>query len=165
MPSLGDSVRVPPVARGYQGHRAGIVTRFAAAVIDFLVLVGLVAALYGVVIGTAFIIRPGRTKWPDWFGWSLPGVAFVLGVLYLALSWSATGRSRGAAVLGLRVVNRHGERPGLLLATVRAAFYIVFPIGLFLCIFTRQKRSLQDVVLRTSVIYDWNQLIPEKHAS
>jgi hypothetical protein len=42
------------------------------------------------------------------------------------------------------------------LALVRAAFCVIFPIGLLWVLFSGQNRSLQDLVLRTSVIYDWD---------
>jgi hypothetical protein len=31
----------------------------------------------------------------------------------------------------------------------------VFPIGLLWCAVSTSRRSLQDIVVRTSVIYDW----------
>ncbi|MDX6237576.1 MAG: hypothetical protein QOG10_2391, partial [Kribbellaceae bacterium] len=43
---------------------------------------------------------------------------------------------------------------------LRAAFCSLFPIGLFLCVGGREHRSLQDLVLRTSVIYDWQPRQP-----
>ncbi len=38
---------------------------------------------------------------------------------------------------------------------LRAGFCVVFPIGLFWCAVSRENRSVQDVVLRSSVIHDW----------
>ena len=38
---------------------------------------------------------------------------------------------------------------------MRAALCVVFPIGLAWVVVSRQNRSLQDTVLRTSVVYDW----------
>ena len=40
-------------------------------------------------------------------------------------------------------------------ALARGAFYVIFPIGLLWVLVSGQNRSLQDLVLRTSVIYDW----------
>jgi hypothetical protein len=44
---------------------------------------------------------------------------------------------------------------------VRAALYAIFPIGLLWVLGSGQNRSLQDLVLRTSVIYDW-ELRPQQ---
>ena len=76
-------------------------------------------------------------------------------VLYLTVAWSLSGRTYGDHLMGLRVVDRHGRTPRPLRAFVRALLYVVFPIGLLWCIGNRSRRTLQDRVLGTSVIYDW----------
>ena len=43
----------------------------------------------------------------------------------------------------------------MLVALARALLYVAFPIGLVWCAGSGTHRSLQDVVLRTSVVYDW----------
>jgi uncharacterized RDD family membrane protein YckC len=62
--------------------------------------------------------------------------------------------------MGVRVVSRKGERIGWGGAAVRSAFCAVFPFGLLWVIVSGANRSVQDVVLRTSVIYDWVIGIP-----
>ena len=57
--------------------------------------------------------------------------------------------------MGLRVVNRHGTRLGWGSAAVRSAFCTVFAFGLLWVIVSRANRSVQDVAMRTSVVYDW----------
>ena len=66
--------------------------------------------------------------------------------VYLTASWS-TGRSYGQYLMGLRVVNLHGALLRVPLAFLRAVFCVVFPVGLFWVAFSRENRSLQDVVL------------------
>jgi hypothetical protein len=63
--------------------------------------------------------------------------------------------------MGLRVVDRRGRHPGLLVAAARAVLYVVFPIGLLWCAVSRSRRSLQDLLLLSTVIYDW---LPETEA-
>jgi uncharacterized RDD family membrane protein YckC len=75
--------------------------------------------------------------------------------VYLTLSWVTTGRTYGDHLLGLRVVNARNQRLRLAGAALRAAFCMFFPIGLLYAAVSRTNRSLQDIVLRTSVIYDW----------
>jgi uncharacterized RDD family membrane protein YckC len=57
--------------------------------------------------------------------------------------------------MGLRVVNGRGRRMRPWTAVLRAGFCVLFPIGLFWVVVSPQNRSVQDVVLRTQVRYDW----------
>jgi uncharacterized RDD family membrane protein YckC len=57
--------------------------------------------------------------------------------------------------MGLRVVGRKGRKPRFVVAAARAAFCVVFPVGLLWCVVNPHRRSIQDVVLRTAVLYDW----------
>ena len=54
------------------------------------------------------------------------------------------------------MVNRHGQRLHPLVALVRAVCYVIFPMGLLWVLVSGHNRSLQDLVVRTSVIYDWD---------
>lgn len=146
---------VPHAARAYQGRRAGVVSRTIANVVDLLVIVAILCAIYGITAGVAFLLHPSAYHFPAGLGWSIPAVAFVVVVPYLTLTWHATGRSYGDTLLGLRVVSRDGGRVRFLWALLRALAYVVFPIGFFWVAISPANRSLQDVVLRTSVVYDW----------
>lgn len=146
---------IPAAARPYQGRRAGVVTRVAANGIDLLVVIVIVAATYGVVAGVAFLLHPRSFTPPGWLGWSIPVIGFVVVVPYLTFGWCTTGRTYGDALLGLRVVDHRGRRLHLTLAVLRAVACVVFPIGLLWAGISRANRSVQDVLLRTSVVYDW----------
>lgn len=84
--------------------------------------------------------------------------AWLVLTAYLSLFWTVSGRTYGSAVMGLRVVTRRGTNPSLLVAVVRAVCYALFPIGLVWCAVSRRNHSVQDLVTRTSVIYDWQNL-------
>lgn len=146
---------IPPPARAYQGRRAGVVSRVIASVVDALVVVGILAAVYGLTAGIAFMLHPRSFHIPAGLGWSIPVIGFVIVVPYLTLTWHATGRSYGDALLGLRVVGRGGGRIRFTVALLRAVLCVVFPIGLLWVLISRANRSVQDIVLRTSVVYDW----------
>ncbi len=96
----------------------------------------------------------------------IPGAAamvlygYWLNWAYWTVGWATSGRTIGNLVMGLRVVNREGRHPRWIGAAVRAAFCTVFPFGLLWVIPSGANRSVQDVVLRTSVIYDWVISIP-----
>jgi uncharacterized RDD family membrane protein YckC len=150
---------LPARARSFQGLRAGIVTRALAASVDVVVVAGLGAA--ALLVWSLFRSLGQRTFQFTWLG-SIP--LFVLGELILCLylwsAWSSTGRTIGKQVMGLRVVNAEGRLLRPLSALLRAILCVVFPIGLLWCVVSQGNRSAQDVLLRTSVIYDWNVRVP-----
>jgi uncharacterized RDD family membrane protein YckC len=161
--SAPQRLALPLRARSFQGLRAGFVSRALAAVIDAALVAALVA---GLVVGWSLLRSLGESS----FELSLPGTwgAFALGevllLVYLWITWSTTGRSIGKQVMGLRLVNFRGElmRPGG--ALLRAALCVLFPMGLLWCLFSRHNHSVADIVLRTSVIYDWKARVPPRAA-
>ena len=146
---------VPPAARGYQGQRAGLVSRLLASAVDLAVVVGIVAAGYLGVSMVLFLWNPSKFHFPapDRV-WLLIAGGVVL-FFFLWASWALTGRTLGDLLLGLRVVNYRGELLHFYGAAIRAALCVVFPIGIFYVAVSRANRSVADVVLRTSVIYAW----------
>lgn len=150
---------VPREAQPYQGRRAGLVTRSVAGVIDGVVVVVAVLAGYVGVNGLRFLLNPRGFQFSE--ASPLPSVATALLalVVYLCIAWSITGRTYGCHLMGLRVVDRRGRRVRPLVALGRAVFYALFPLGLLLCA-GRRQHSVQDLVLRTSVIYDWRPGLP-----
>ncbi len=146
---------VPKEAREYQGQRAGIVSRVLANVVDLAVVVGLLVALWLGWLGLLFLLDPSRSSYPQPTLLMAVVVGGWLEFVYFTTSWATTGRTVGDNLLGLRVVSFRGVRMLWAGALVRAAFCVLFPIGLFWTAVSRQNRSVQDVVLRTSVIYDW----------
>jgi uncharacterized RDD family membrane protein YckC len=146
---------IPAEARAFQGRRAGIVTRLLAVAVDAGIVVLLVLIAYGLWAGFLFVLH-GRT-------FRFPTVslaqAITAGTLsfvgYCAIGWASAGRTYGGQVLGLRVVDRAGRglRPARALA--RAVLSAAFPLGLAWCAISAENRSVQDLVLGTSVIYDW----------
>jgi len=146
---------IPREARPYQGQRAGVVTRMTAAVIDALVVGGLLVIGYGMIAGLRFMLDPRTFRFPE-ASWLVNlTAAFVVAVLYLTVGWAISGRTYGTLVMGLRVVGPRGRRLRLPGALIRALACVVFPIGLLWCVVNAHNRSLQDVLLRTSVVYDW----------
>ena len=155
---MGESHRlsaIPHEARRFQGHRAGLVTRTMAAVVDAVCIVAVLAGGYLAWSALLFVISPPSFEFPrfPFLGWL--GAVYVVTVGYLGLGWATTGRTPGARLLGLRVVNHRGERLRPVAALLRALFCAVVPIGLLWIAASPQNRSLQDTVLRTSVVYDW----------
>ncbi len=144
-------------ARGAEHRPAGIVTRVAAMGVDMAVVIVLGSLVYLTVAGARLVWSPTTFSWPDIPFWLTVVVEFTIAVLYLTGSWAMTGRSYGSSLLGLRVLSRRGRIPGWALAFVRAAFCAFFPVGLLWVIVSPERRSVQDVILRTVVVYDWRR--------
>ncbi len=147
---------VPVEARAYQGRRAGLVTRMIASTIDGTVVVLFLAGCYAVWAGLLFLLNPRSFSFPDASLLGSLTAAFCVLVIYFTGAWATTGRTYGDLVMGLRVVNYKGGRLNPVTAFIRALGCAIFPIGLFWCAANRGHRSVQDTVLRTSVIYDWS---------
>jgi uncharacterized RDD family membrane protein YckC len=140
-----------------QGVRAGVVSRTLAMVIDAVVAVALVAGGYAVWAGLRLLRAPRRFTWPSPSFTVLVTAALVVAAIALTVSWASTGRSTGARVMGLRVLGPDGEPPRLWRAFLRAVTCVAFPIGLYWSAVSRRNASVQDLVFRTSVVYDWHQ--------
>ena len=158
--------KLPSDAIAFQGERAGFVSRAVAASIDVGIIVLVVFGTMAVLWLLSFIFDPtteagitgGEGRVPPALWLVLYG--YVLNVLYWTVFWATSGRTIGNLIMGLRVVNFRGERPRWIGAFLRALFCTIFPVGLFWAIVSGANRSVQDVVLRTSVIYDWVIGIP-----
>jgi uncharacterized RDD family membrane protein YckC len=148
--------RLPEGARAHQGHRAGIVTRTLAMGVDIAVVVGFLVGCWVGWAAVRFLLSPGTFTWPapSWF--AVLTAFDVVAVLYLAVAWATSGRTFGGLLLGVRVVNFRGRRmrPGG--ALLRSLFCVFFPVGLFWVAVSPSNRSVQDVVLRSSAVYDWS---------
>lgn len=167
-----DLPALPTDAIRFQGDRAGLVSRAVAAVIDVLLVFAVVLLTIAVVWMVSFIINPansadlGALEVASNRQRRIPPVivmvvyGYVLNVLYWTVFWALSGRTAGNLIMGLRVINRRGDHPGWITSFVRALFCTVFPLGLAWVAFSHRNRSVQDIVLRTSVIYDWVVGIP-----
>lgn len=156
---------IPREARAFQGQRAGVVTRFAAAVVDSVVVATVLVLAYLGLAGLQFMLDPRRFSFPDaQLFMSLIVVAAVLGC-YLTIAWTFTGRTYGNLLLGLRVVGPHGPDVGFARAAARALLYVLLPVGLLWVAVDPRSRSVQDLLLRTAVVYDWHPRVvrPRPH--
>ncbi|HEX2307995.1 MAG TPA: RDD family protein [Jatrophihabitantaceae bacterium] len=141
--------------RQLQGQRAGLISRLAASAVDLVVIIVALGGIYLGIAAIGFLVRPRSFHWPEALGWSVPFVALVIGTPYLSLAWCAIGRTVGDVLFGLRVLSESGRRLDPARSTLRALFCLIFPLGLFWIVFSANRKSVQDVVLRSKVIYDW----------
>lgn len=147
---------VPAAAAQRQGQPAGVVSRLLANGLDFLLVLLFLGATYLALCGWRLLVAPSRFTFPSVSRAAALGVGLGFSVIYLTLCWWLAGRTYGDRVLALRVVNFRRRKPYFPGALLRAVFSVAFPIGVLWCAVNASSRSVQDIVLRTSVIYDWH---------
>jgi uncharacterized RDD family membrane protein YckC len=123
--------------------------------IDLAVTLGITLGAYVGISAISFVVRPRTFEWPDPGPVLLAAVYLFLLIAYLTFTWSASGRSLGDQVMGLRVLavgdgTLRGAR-----AFLRAIVCAVFPLGLLWCAVDRRRRAIHDLLLGTRVVYDW----------
>lgn len=143
-----------------QGHYAGPATRLAAFAVDLAIATGVFAVSVAVLLFILDLVSSSDVQTDD-----VPRVLAVLVIgawdwLYFGGSWSASGKTPGMALLGLRVVNRDGSdlEPwrGIVRAPALLLSILPFGIGLVGVVVGRENRGLQDVLAGTVVVYDWD---------
>ena len=146
---------IPLEARPYQGTAAGIVTRLAANTVDGLVVGTTVLGAYVGYAAIRFVVAPRDFRLPDpSLFWFVLGF-FELLVVYLTAAWWISGRTIGDHVMGVRVVTGKRSRLRFGRSFARAVLCACFPVGLLWCAVNRERRAVHDLLLRTSVVYDW----------
>jgi uncharacterized RDD family membrane protein YckC len=151
------SARTAPVENLF-GHYAGVASRAAACVIDAVLSVALftggVAAVQ-FVLALIFSVEFQDTTSLLW-GIGLSVWLFV----YYWYCWGISGKTPGAALLGIRVVRRDNTNLGFGRAFIRALVYpfsfLFFGLGLIGALIGRERRTLQDVAAGSTVVYDWD---------
>jgi uncharacterized RDD family membrane protein YckC len=140
-----------------QVGRAGVVTRLLAATVDIAVVAGTVVLVYFAVAAARFAWSPLTFRWPTPSA-PVSGAMFVaVAAVYLTVAWARSGRTRGGSLLGLRVVSARLEPLGWWRAATRAVAYVVFPLGLLWSAVSSHRRSVQDILVRSVVVYDWHR--------
>jgi uncharacterized RDD family membrane protein YckC len=155
--------RIPSEGRPFQGRRAGLPSRMIAGCLDGLVVVVLLAGGYCAWAASVFLWSPARFHLPTPSRLLVVVAGLLAATAYLTVCWRVSGRTYGDQVMGLRVVGRRGGAPGLITALARAVFCTLVPIGLLWTAVSRNNRSLADLLLRTSVVYDWRTAPSRPH--
>jgi uncharacterized RDD family membrane protein YckC len=133
---------------------AGIVTRILAALIDGVVVAALTGAVFGAVVAGMFVVNPVSFRWPHGLLAEASLVTVGVAVGYLTVGWATAGRTVGGAVLGVRVVANGGARLGWTRSACRAVLCVLVPLGLLWVAVSARRRSVQDLVVRSTVLYD-----------
>ncbi len=150
----------PAAARlGFQGHFAGLASRFTAYVVDIGVATGVFTLA---VAGTAFVAGILISHPVSWNRTNIVVVVlyFAWLFLYFAYSWGASGKTLGMACLGVKVVSAEGADTTARQAVVRTlAFplsFLCFGLGFLGIVLQRDRRALHDLIAGTAVVYAWD---------
>jgi len=153
---IATNAAIPPFARPYQGKPAGPISRLLASSVDLVIVVAVLVALYAGWATLRFLLRPARFQFPEPSILLMMIAGFAVLTLYLTLGWTVTGRTYGDHLMGLRVVDRAGSTLHLPRALLRALLCALFPIGLLWTAISTRNLSVQDMLVRTTVTYDWH---------
>lgn len=136
---------------------AGIVTRGLCAVIDLCVVLAFLGVIYLGTMLVRLLYSPRGFHLPTPEVWLSAGATLVVSILYLTGCWATTGRTVGAVAMGLRVITTSHRLVRWPQAALRAVACVLFAFGLLWAAVDSRRRSLQDIVLRTAVVYDWKE--------
>jgi uncharacterized RDD family membrane protein YckC len=149
-------------SRVVQGRRAGFVSQAAALLLDAVVIFAIDLAVLIVIGFVRFIVGNEPFEIPQPGPGANATLVVVIGVVLLWSSWSGSGRAPGAAVMGLRVVNRDGGRLSSRRAFWRAVVAVLtFGLGVVFVAFSKRNRSLYDMICGSAVVYDWRPALPD----
>lgn len=171
IPSLrtqpGASPEPQPAVEPERFRAAGFWRRAAAGLVDLAILLPVCAAC-GLVLCLIFgqpIPRLAELS-PDLLlaalldgnaaSEALLALSGILFFLYFFVFQAARGQTPGKQLLGLRLIDAYGARPGLLRTLVRTAAYLLsalpFSLGFLWIGFDRERRALHDWVAGTYVV-------------
>lgn len=140
--------------------QAGFIRRWAALIVDTLILALPLALISGLLIGGIGLAG----------GLDADSVSAVQGVYYLmyfiaaplyyaGLESSGHQATLGKRALGIKVVNRDGERLSFMHALGRwfaaGLSYLIFYVGFLMAAFTEKKQALHDLIASTYVVDRW----------
>ena len=140
-----------------QGAPAGLVSRGIADAVDVAVVLILLVVGYLSLCAVLFMFRPRTFSFPEPGRYWSMSLGAVAAVIYLAFGWYVSGRTPGKQLTGLRVAGASGAALTFPIAVLRAVLCVVFPIGLLWSAFSVKNASVQDLLLRTRVVYDWRK--------
>lgn len=140
------------------GQAAGMVSRSAAALVDF----GVVWAISALITVSINLIQSvlGSEANAQLSALGVVFAGYTLLFVYLSLCWIVGGRTLGQLLLGLRVRRTDGGRIRFFQAIARGWGASYFALLLFWSIVSRRSAAVWDVVLRTEVVYDWTKAEP-----
>jgi uncharacterized RDD family membrane protein YckC len=134
---------------------AGFATRAVALVIDLALAQLVIAGAAATLSLVASLVGELR---PTWLVGIFVAIGWTLAVGgYMVLFWSVAGQTPGMRVMGVRVVDAHGNPPGFGRSIVRFIGLVLAIIPCFLgflpVLIDDRRRGIQDMLAGTVVLY------------
>lgn len=147
----------PAVAReSLQGRYAGLASRFAAFVVDLVVLTGIFVLVLAAINFAASIVTGKDIAFNRGSLWVV--IAYLVwGFVYFAHFWGLNGRTAGMALFGIQVLTAQGGdvsgRRGIGRTLAFPLSFLILGLGFLGVLLGDQRRALHDVIAGTVVIY------------
>ena len=146
--------RSTAAVRARRPWRAGLASRLLAVAIDVVVVVFLMIGL--LIVGSGIRALFTGTLEIEVHSEEIRGPLATLVLLaYLAYGWGLNGRTVGMVMMGLRAVGQDGSDLSPWRGFWRAVLYLLFLPGILWALVSKRNASVQDLLLRTAVVYDW----------
>jgi uncharacterized RDD family membrane protein YckC len=151
----------PPAAArdSFQGHYAGFASRFAAFVVDVVVLTGIFMLALAAINFAASILTGKNIDFTRGDTWVVIAY-FAWAFIYFAHFWGLNGRTAGGALFGLQVLTNDGGDVSARRAIGRTlAFplsFLILGLGFLGILLGDRRRALHDVIAATVVVYAWD---------
>jgi uncharacterized RDD family membrane protein YckC len=129
------------------------VSRGIAALIDLIVVGFVLGAMYLGLVLTRLMFHPTAFELPTLNVLFSTAAMVATAVAYLTVCWAVSGCTAGAVTMGLRVLGRRRDRLSVVVALLRAVACVLFPAGLLWVVVDVRRRSLQDIVFGSRVVY------------
>jgi uncharacterized RDD family membrane protein YckC len=165
---LGDSPQphVPPSTpetpgtdENLRGQPAGFASRFIAFIFDCVVSIGVFMLVLSAASFAASVLTGSSIRWSRGNTWVVIAF-FAWEFFYYAYFWTASGKTPGMELLGVKVIGEDGTRAGTKRGLIRTlAFplsFILLGLGFVSILFRGDRRALHDLLADTAVVYCWD---------
>jgi uncharacterized RDD family membrane protein YckC len=146
-------------AENLRGQPAGFASRFIAFIFDCVVSIGVFLLILGAASFAASVLTGSSIHWSRGNTWVVVAF-FAWEFLYYAYFWTASGKTLGMVLLGVRVVGQDGSivgtRRGLIRTLAFPLSFIILGLGFLGILLRRDRRALHDVIADTAVVYAWD---------
>jgi len=150
----------PHAAReSLQGHYAGFASRFAAFMVDLVVLTGIFILVLAAINFTVSVLTGKSIHSNHGNTWVVVAYA-VWAFIYFAHFWGLNGKTPGGTLFGVQVLTSDGGDVSGRRAIGRTlAFplsFLILCLGFLGILLGDQRRALHDILAGTVVIYCWD---------
>jgi uncharacterized RDD family membrane protein YckC len=135
---------------------ADLASRTAAALIDFLILFGIIIVL---VIAAVLVWRFAPDFWENYYGW-IVGISLLLGAVisygyFIFSELTMNGRTIGKKALKLRTIRKNGQPVTFKHSAIRNLFRLFVDnngVGIIVMFFNKQHKRVGDLLASTIVV-------------